>query len=378
MVALELPDAIHAPEQPLRLALSVAQGLADEGGAFVLADGKANGVTAASVEHHHHRQPVVVRGPICPIRLIRPLLLIQQLHIPTVHRPEEQRACRCAALHLHLASGTVFLRSVAAGKDKVVALVAPHRHRRGRDFLPVHLLGHHVVEPRHLLVVEVAWVAHEGDEHRLLVLVGHLRGILRAVLVGFVDEAGVALGQITLVFALKASGVGRQRVRPFRQVEFLHRLADFVPEARGTGAEGLAFRIAAIHQAAHGLKHDGVGVVFPPFVGGQMAVVVNHVALEILRGRRRVLNQALQHILPGLLARVAHALHDGLLIAVGHRVVGHQRGRVAASAAHHLDVATVGELQVIVLCHQSLLNHPSGFHGQYVVEVLHLFATFAA
>ena len=336
MVALYLHCAVHLAEQPLRLAHRVAQRLAYQGCVLVLSDGESYRVVGAWVKHHFKRQPVGVGHNAFLVAL-----LVEQLHVPSVQCPEEERTRRRAALHLHRLVRPVQLFAPSVTIYEVVAFVAPHGHGGRGDLLPVHLCRHHVVELRHLCVVEVARVGHEAHQDGLVLLRGHLRGVLQPCGEVLVHQGGVAHLAVFLVFALQRPRVLGQAARPFVVVEALHGLADLVPETGGLAAEGLALGAAVLNQAAYGVEHDGVGVVHRAHVHRKVASVGQREVFEPPCGLRRVLDQALQHVVLGRLAGVAHLLDDRFLEAVGKAVVGYQRRSVATGTANHLDVLAV-------------------------------------
>ena len=140
----------------------------------------------------------------------------------------------------------------------------------------------------------------------------------------------------------------------------------------------MAFSVTPDDYTVYRVKHYCIGIILPPFVRREMPVPFKHVPVKKCRSLGGVYNILLYHIdLGGLV----HVNPGGNLSFESFRetVISHQCGCVATTTAYHLDVPTVvSKVFILVIGHNSLLNHPSGFHSQYVVKVLHVFVIFAA
>ena len=314
----------------------VAQSLFDKLRRFVCADGIADRVLAANVDHRNDRRTVVVNRHAFFVGC-----LIHKFHIPAVKRPELQRVNRCFALHLHSLVVAVCRDTVTACVYDIVEFVAPHGDGTGTDFLPHHLFGQHVVEARHLFVVEVARVAHQNHQSALLVVVGNLRGVLVLCLVCLVYEAFRAFVDIFLVFALEASRVGWQGVRVNLGVKGLHTLRNLIPEARRRMSQSRTLRMAVGDKLPDAVENDGVGVILAPFVRREVTAALDDVFVKEMCRLRRLLNAVFNGVCLGCPVRIGHQLQNLRLEPVRKAVESHQRRCARTASADNVDVATV-------------------------------------
>ena len=151
---------------------SVTHRLGNELGTFTLANRISYGVLVERVEYHYHREAVVV-GRYALAALCDGLLVVE-LHIPTVQTPHIERSGRRRAAVLHRALVVKLFRAEATARRFEVVTLTPQLDGGGGDWLPTQFFGYDIVQHCHLFVVEVAVVAHQAHNHRLLFIACYL------------------------------------------------------------------------------------------------------------------------------------------------------------------------------------------------------------
>ena len=151
---------------------SVTHRLGNEFGTLTLANCISYGVLVERVEYHYHCETVVVCG--YALASLCGSFLVVELHIPAVQTPHIERSGRRRAAVLHRTLVVKLFRAEATSRRFEVVTLTPQLDGGGGNRLPAQFFGYNIVEHCHLFVVEVAVVAHQAHNHRLLLLACHL------------------------------------------------------------------------------------------------------------------------------------------------------------------------------------------------------------
>ena len=257
VVALQLQRLVPCTEQFPGVPDGVAQRLAYQCRALMVADGVSYRVLAAGVQHNHDGLAVVVGGflvsPCLTVHLFvhRLPLLVDQFHVPSVQCPIGHGGLRSLALVLHLKgvpqdSGTAL---VPQGGGLHHLPVSVHRDRT-LDFRFPQYGGYLVILFHDLCVIQVHMLGKQLVHDRLVLLVPY-QGGGRVALV-LVHQSDEAFRFILVHFTLERLSRRRKfvgiagvafAVPHFQQI--VHHLTQPVPYVEtGSATSETAFRIA--------------------------------------------------------------------------------------------------------------------------------------